>query len=286
MLTTFFILNPFLTYVLVGIFSLIIGSFLNVVIYRLPRVLEEEYTRNCQTLLNLPTQATQSINLCFPRSFCPNCTHFIRAWQNIPLISYLWLRGRCKQCQHRISWHYPLVEAFCMGLSLFSLFHFGLNLTFFFVLLFIWLMIPLCFIDLQHQILPDSLTLSLLWMGLIANTLSLFTTLPNAVLSTAGAYLFLWAFVKLFYVVTKKNGMGHGDFKLFAAFGAWFGWTQLPLILLMSSLIGAVVGISFLKITGKSHQTPIPFGPFLGFSGLVALFYGPSINHWYLMSFQ
>ena len=123
-------------------------------------------------------------------------------------------------------------------------------------------------------------------MGLIANTQSLFTTLPNAVLSAAGAYLFLWTFVKLFYLLTKKNGMGHGDFKLFAAFGAWFGWTQLPLILLMSSLIGAVVGISFLKITGKSHNTPIPFGPFLCFSGLIALFYGPSINHWYLISLR
>ena len=286
MLTTFFVLNPLIVYVFVGLFSLIIGSFLNVVIYRLPQMLQEEYQQNCQILLNLPTQNNQSINLCFPRSFCPNCRHLIPAWENIPFISYLLLRGRCKQCRHRISWHYPLVEALCMGLSLLALFHFGFNLTFFLTLLFIWLMIPLFFIDLQHQILPDSLTLSLLWMGLIANTQSLFTTLPNAVLSAAGAYLFLWTFVKLFYLLTKKNGMGHGDFKLFAAFGAWFGWTQLPLILLMSSLIGAVVGISFLKITGKSHNTPIPFGPFLCFSGLIALFYGPSINHWYLISLR
>jgi leader peptidase (prepilin peptidase) / N-methyltransferase len=284
MLTTFFVLNPLIVYVFVGLFSLIMGSFLNVVIYRLPQMLQEEYQQNCQILLNLPTQNNQSINLCFPRSFCVNCKHIISAWENIPFISYLLLRGRCKQCQHRISWHYPLVEALCMGLSLFALFHFGFNVTFFLTLLFIWLMIPLFFIDLQHQILPDSLTLSLLWMGLIANTQSLFTTLPNAVLSAAGAYLFLWTLVKLFYILTKKNGMGHGDFKLFAAFGAWFGWTQLPLILLMSSLIGAVVGISFLKITGKSHNTPIPFGPFLCFSGLIALFYGPSINHWYLLS--
>ena len=154
MLTTFFVLNPLIVYVFVGLFSLIIGSFLNVVIYRLPQMLQEEYQQNCQILLNLPTQNNQSINLCFPRSFCPNCRHLIPAWENIPFISYLLLRGRCKQCRHRISWHYPLVEALCMGLSLLALFHFGFNLTFFLTLLFIWLMIPLFFIDLQHQLPP------------------------------------------------------------------------------------------------------------------------------------
>ena len=245
-------------------------------------MLQAEYTSMCQTLLDLPCQPTQSVNLFFPRSFCPNCSRPIRAWENIPLLSYLLLRGRCSQCQQTIPWRYPFVEALCLALSLFALFNFGFNLTLIFALIFIWLLIPLCFIDLQHQILPDSLNLSLLWVGLIANTQSLFTTLPNAVLSAAGAYISLWLFIKLFYVVTGKEGMGHGDFKLFAAFGAWFGWTLLPLILLLSSMVGAVVGIIYLKTTGKCHKTPIPFGPFLCLAGLVALFYGQYINTWYL----
>lgn len=278
----FFLLNPAIVFFLVGLFSLTIGSLLNVVIYRLPLMLQAEYTSMCQTLLDLPSQPIQSVNLFFPRSFCPACSRPIRAWENIPLLSYFLLRGCCSQCQHPIPWRYPFVEALCLGLSLFALFNFGFNLTLIFALMFIWLLIPLCFIDLQHQILPDSLSLGLLWVGLIANTQSLFTTLPNAVMSAAGAYICLWLFIKLFYIVTGKEGMGHGDFKLFAAFGAWFGWTLLPLILLTSSMVGAAVGIIYLKITGKSHKTPIPFGPFLCFAGLIALFYGPWINNWYL----
>lgn len=282
MLAQFFLLNSVIVYVLVGVFSLTIGSLLNVVIHRLPRMLQNEYKRNCQLFLQLPAQSLSPINLFIPRSFCVNCKHTIKVLENIPILSFILLRGCCKHCKQPISWCYPFVEALCLSLSLFALFHFGFNLTFLFSLLFIWLIIPLCFIDLQHQLLPDSLTLSLLWVGLFANTQSLFTTLPEAVFSAAGAYLSLWAFVGLFYVITKKQGMGQGDFKLFAAFGAWFGWTQLPLILLLSSLMGAVVGISYLKLTGKSHKTPIAFGPFLGIAGLISLFYGQAVNNWYL----
>jgi leader peptidase (prepilin peptidase)/N-methyltransferase len=159
---------------------------------------------------------------------------------------------------------------------------FGFNLTLIFVLIFIWLLICLCAIDFQHQLLPDSLTLSLLWVGLIANTQSLFTTLPNAVLSAAGAYAALWLFIKLFYLLTGKIGMGNGDFKLFAAFGAWLGWTQLPMILLISSISGSIIGMIYLKSTHQTKETPIPFGPFLCLAGLISLFFGKAIVKWYL----
>ena len=276
------LIDPLVAYVFLGLFSLAVGSLLNVVIHRLPLMLQKEWRVECRLLLDLPEAPEKSVNLFFPRSFCPQCLKLIYAWQNIPILSFIFLRGRCHHCKHPIFWRYPLVEVLCMGLSLIAAWFFGFNATLVFACLFIWLLIPLCFIDLQHQILPDSLNLSLLWLGLIANTQSLFTTLPNAVLSAAGAYTGLWLFIKLFYLLTGKIGMGHGDFKLFAAFGAWFGWTQLPLILITASLSGAIVGIIYLKTTAKPHQTPIPFGPFLCIAGLLALFYGNAFWEWYL----
>ena len=265
-----------------ALFALAIGSLLNVIIYRLPLMLQAEYRNMCNSLSDLSDAPSPTINLFFPRSFCPKCHHKIRAFENIPLFSYLFLMGRCGQCKQAISWRYPCIELLYMILSLYSLYTFGFNQIFLFTLVFFALLIPMCFIDLDHQLLPDSLTQGLLWIGLIANTQSLFTTLPDAVLSAAGAYLSLWLFIKLFYLITGKIGMGHGDFKLFAAFGAWFGWSQLPLILLMSSLIGALIGIVYLKVSGKSHATPIPFGPFLCFAGIISLFFGPSIISWYV----
>ncbi len=275
------LIDPIAAYVLLGLFSLAMGSLLNVVIHRLPLMLQKEWRVDCRQLLDLPEAPEPSINLFFPRSFCPSCKKLVRAWQNIPIISYIFLRGRCFQCKQPISLRYPLVEALCMGLSLTAAYFFGFNLTLLFACLFIWIVIALCFIDLQHQLLPDGLSLSLLWLGLIANTQSLFTTLPNAVFAAAGAYLGLWLFIKLFYLFTGKIGMGHGDFKLFAAFGAWFGWTQLPLILITGSLSGAIMGIIYLSVTAKSHKTPIPFGPFLCMAALLALFYGNKIWAWY-----
>ena len=274
--------HPLLAYTLLGLFSLIVGSFLNALIYRLPLMLQTEWRTECRVLLQLPAEPESKINLCYPRSFCPNCKKMIRAWQNIPLLSYIFLKGRCGQCKQPISLRYPLIEALCMSLSVIAAWCFSFNPTLLFALLFIWILICLCFIDLEHQLLPDSLCLSLLWLGLIANTESLFTTLPNAVLSAAGAYLFLWILIKVFYLCTGKIGMGHGDFKLFAAFGAWFGWTQLPLILIASSLSGAITGLIYLKLTGKPRNTTIPFGPFLCIAGLVSLFYGEQIMSWYL----
>ena len=261
-------------FLFLGLFSLLVGSLLNVIIYRLPIMLKMEWRTDCCELLDLPKPKSQQINLFFPRSFCPSCKTMIRAWHNIPVISYCWLLGRCKHCHTAIPLQYPFIELLSMGLSLLAAWHFGFNLTLIFVLPLIWSLIILFFIDLKHQILPDSITLSLVWLGLIANTQTLFTSLPNAVYSATGAYLFLWLFIKLYYLVTGKIGMGNGDFKLFAAFGAWFGWTMLPFILIFSSFTGALIGFFYLKFNRKSTETPVPFGPFLCIGGLIALFLG------------
>lgn len=269
-------------YLFIALFSLAIGSLLNVIIYRIPLMLQAEWEENCCELLGTTSHKERSpLNLFFPRSFCPHCQALVNAWQNIPLFSYVLLRGRCYQCKQSISLRYPFIELLCMLLSLYATWHFGFTLQLPFVLVAIWLLICLFFIDVDHQLLPDNLTLSLLWIGLIANTQSLFAPLSVAVLSAAGAYLSLWVFIKLFYLVTGKVGMGHGDFKLFAAFGAWFGWQFLPLILLLASITGALIGLIYLKRTNQSKETALPFGPFLCCSGLIALFWGQKIIDWY-----
>lgn len=270
-------------YCAVALFSLAVGSLLNVVIYRLPIMLQREWRREYNELMNIKEEIfTPSLNLFLPRSFCPLCKKKINAWQNIPILSYLILRGRCRHCNQSISPRYPLIELGTMLLSLYSCWHFGFTWQLPFALGALWLLICLFFIDLDHQLLPDSLTLSLLWLGLIANTENLFASLPNAVLSAAGAYISLWVFIKLFYLVTGKIGMGNGDFKLFAAFGAWFGWMFLPLILLFSSIFGTLIGLFYLYLHDKSRETTIPFGPFLCGSGLVVLFWGQQVLNWYL----
>jgi len=192
------------------------------------------------------------------------------------------LRGRCRQCNEKISWRYPLIEGGTALLALLCACHFGQTPAFLFSLLFLFYAITIFFIDLDHQIIPDSLSLSLLWIGLIANTDAIFTDINVAVFSAAGAYIFLWIIIQLFYWITGKIGMGNGDFKLYAAFGAWMGWQLLPLILLMSSFIGAIVGIIYLRLSKQSKETPIPFGPFLIAAGFITLLYGQSIIQWYL----
>lgn len=275
--------SPWFIYLVIALFSLAVGSLLNVVIYRLPIMLQEEWKQQCCELFALKEEELKpSINLFFPRSFCPYCKSLVTAWQNIPIISYLFLRGRCHKCQHPISIRYPLIELFTLLLSMYASWHFGLTLQLPFALLGIWLLICLIFIDLDHQLLPDNLTLSFLWVGLIANTQNLFVPLPVAVISAVGAYISLWLFIKLFYLITGKIGMGHGDFKLFAAFGAWFGWYYLPLILLLSSITGALVGAIYLSVSKQSKETTIPFGPFLCMAGLVSMFLGKTIINWYL----
>lgn len=274
--------HPYFMYFTIGLLSLAVGSLLNVIIYRLPLMLEAEWRQEYFELMNIEEEKQQNINLFFPRSFCPSCKTMVKAWQNIPILSYLFLRGRCGQCKAPISIRYPLIELCTLLLSLYASWHFGFTLQLPFALIAIWFLICLFFIDLDHQLLPDSLTLSLLWLGLIANTANLFTPLPEAVLSAAGAYVGLWIFIKLFYLITGKIGMGNGDFKLFAAFGAWFGWKFLPLILLFSSIAGVIIGLLYLYLQDKSKDTTIPFGPFLCVAGLATLFWGPSILNWYL----
>jgi len=282
MILEFISVFPITSLVFFSLFSLAVGSLLNVIIYRLPLMLLSDWTNECQQLLTLPEKKQSTVNLFFPRSFCPSCKSTIPFWHNIPLVSYCLLSGRCHQCKTPISWRYPSIEALCLFLSLLAVWQIGLGITLLFVLIFIYIIICLFFIDIDHQLLPDNLTLSLLWLGLIANSQELFTTLPDAVFSAAGAYISLWLFIKLFYLLTGKIGMGNGDFKLFAAFGAWFGFAQLPLILLLSSTTGAIVGILYLKRTHQTKNTPIPFGPFLCVAGLVSLFYGKAILSWYL----
>ena len=271
MMNSFEIHDLFAAYLLLAVFALAIGSLLNVIIYRLPLMMFADWTNK-----------ENKINLFFPRSFCPHCKTTIPARQNIPLLSYCLQRGRCKSCQQSIAWRYPLVELASCLLSLFAAWHFGFNLNLFFALCFIWLLIALFFIDLEHQLLPDSLTLSLVWLGLLANTQSLFTSLSTAVFSTVLAYLSLRFFIYLYYLLRKKEGMGHGDFKLFAAFGAWFGWQLLPMILLMAALTGAIIGGVYLHSQQKTKDTPFAFGPFLCLAGLIALFWGKSLLDGYI----
>ena len=276
--------HPVVSYIFLTLFFLSVGSLLNVVSYRLPLMLNNEWLKECCSLLKLAsvTPGNKPVNLFWPRSFCPSCNTQLKSYHNIPLLSYLFLNGQCAYCKATIHWQYPLVELIVCLLSLFTVWWFGISWMGIFSLFFIWLLIPITIIDYKHQLLPDSLSLSLLWLGLIANTEALFTSLPNAVLSAAAAYVSLWLFIKLFYLLTSKVGMGNGDFKLFAAFGAWFGWAQLPLILLLASVIGSIYGITFLKLNKQSKETPIPFGPFLCFAGLVSLFFGNQIIAFYL----
>lgn len=271
-------------YFALAVFSLCVGSLLNVIIYRMPLMLTAQWKHQCCELLEIKEEKnTPSINLFFPRSFCPHCKTLVSAWQNIPIISYLFLMGRCHTCHESISIRYPLIELLTVILSLYASWHFGFTLMLPFLLVAIWILICLVFIDMDYQLLPDSLTLSLLWLGLLANTqYNIASSLTDAIYSAAGAYLALWIFIKLYYLITGKVGMGHGDFKLFAAFGAWFGWALLPLILLMSSITGAIVGIIYLKLNNKHADTTIPFGPFLCVSGLIALFWGHAIINSYL----
>lgn len=270
----FVTLHPIISLSILGIISLIVGSFLNVVIYRLPIMLIAQWRSESMELLHVTQDSHQpDLNLSFPRSHCQFCKHTIPAWHNIPIISFIFLRGKCSVCQHSIAWRYPLIELLSLSLALLAGYYFGFSLNLLFALPFLWLLLCLSAIDIQHQLLPDSLTLGLLWLGLIANTQNLFTTLPDAVLTAAGAYASLWLFIKLVYLLTGKVGMGHGDFKLFAALGAWFGWNSLLFILLVSSILGTIIGVIYLYLTGKNRETPIPFGPFLCIAGASYLFF-------------
>ena len=272
--------------------GLLVGSFLNVVIHRLPKMMEREWRMQCAELNEqLPNEknrnsgnaaAAPTYNLHTPRSACPHCGHQISALENIPLLSYLALRGKCRKCGGAISLRYPIVEAVSGILSAYAAWHFGFGLAAVAAILFIWALIALTFIDFDTQLLPDDITLPLLWAGIVFNMYGAFTTLNNSVVGAIAGYLVLWAVYWLFKLVTGKEGMGYGDFKLLAAIGAWLGWSLLPLVIMLSSVVGAVVGITLIIAARHGRNIPIPFGPYLAGGGLIALFWGQQLTQSYL----
>lgn len=267
----------------VAIYGLAIGSFLNVVIYRLPIMLDRQWQENAQLTLDLETnQNSESVSLTTPRSRCPHCSHPITAWENIPVISYLMLRGKCSACNASISVRYPLVELLTAVLSASIAWSFGVTATTLAGLVFIWALIPLALIDYDHQILPDTITLPFLWLGLLVNSFGIFTDLHSAVIGALAGYLSLWLVYQAFKLVTKKEGMGFGDFKLFAMLGAWLGWQLLPLAILLAAFSGAIIGGIYLSLSKHGRDHPIPFGPFLCVAGWVALIWGHDLVQAYL----
>lgn len=265
-----------------GVAGLIFGSFLNVVIHRLPIMMQRAWARDAALLDGREAAAGEAFNLMQPASHCPHCNHLIRAWENLPLLSYLLLRGRCSQCHSRISPRYPLMEAAAALLALAVAWQFGASLQTLYLTGFFWTLLTLTAIDIDHQLLPDSLTLPLLWCGLLININALLVPLADAVIGAASGYLALWCLYWAFKLVTGKEGMGYGDFKLLAACGAWFGWSSLPLIILLAAVVGAGVGITAIAVLGRDRQLPIPFGPYLCGAALVYGFWGEALMQWYL----
>jgi leader peptidase (prepilin peptidase) / N-methyltransferase len=269
---------------LAGLLGLCIGSFLNVVIHRLPKMMEQEWQAQCAELRGeSTTQEDEPLSLAKPSSRCPSCGHQITALENIPLISYLLiLRGKCSGCGSRISPRYPIIEAMTGLLSAYVAWHFGPTLQTVGALFLIWSLIALAAIDLDTQLLPDSITLPLLWLGLAFNLAGTYTDISTAVIGAMTGYLALWSVFWLFKLATGKEGMGYGDFKLLAALGAWLGWQMLPAIILLSSVVGAAVGITLIIATRHGRNVPIPFGPYLAAAGGIALFWGESLTRTYL----
>ncbi|MBL0680531.1 prepilin peptidase [Aeromonas dhakensis] len=278
---------PWLYFSLVFLFSLMIGSFLNVVIHRLPIMLEREWQAEYLSYFNPETQLQQEerYNLMVPRSACPHCDHAITAMENIPLLSWLWLKGRCRECHAPISPRYPLVELLTALLSLVVAATFPPSWGLLAALLLTWVLVALTFIDLDKMLLPDQLTLPLLWGGLLFNLAGGFVPLADAVIGAIAGYLVLWSLYWAFKLLTGKEGMGYGDFKLLAALGAWLGWQALPIVLLLSSLVGAIIGISLILLRNHHQNNPIPFGPYLAIAGWIALLWGDTITRWYLTTF-
>ena len=269
-----------------ALLGLCVGSFLNVVIHRLPRMMEQDWRQQCAELCGEncqnPASTVDKLTLSHPRSRCPACGHLIRALENIPVISYLLLRGRCAGCGQTISLRYPLVELASAILSAGAAWHFGPTWQTVGALCLIWALLALALIDLDTQLLPDSITLPLLWLGLAFNLHRHFVALDAAVIGAMAGYLSLWSVYWLFKLATGKEGMGFGDFKLLAALGAWLGWSLLPTIILLSSLVGASVGIGLIVFARHGRNVPIPFGPYLAAAGIIALFWGEQINRSYL----
>ena len=275
-------LDPTVFTLSLGVIGLLVGSFLNVVIHRLPKMMERDWRCQCAELRGEEVPDSEPLSLAKPRSRCPQCGHPISALENIPVISWIVLRGKCSACQTSISPRYPIVEALTGLLSAYAAAHFGYGWVAGGSLLLIWGLIALTFIDFDTQLLPDSITLALLWAGLLFNLFDTFTDLQSAVIGAMGGYLSLWSVYWGFKLATGKEGMGYGDFKLLAALGAWLGWQILPLTILLSSLVGAVFGIGLIMLAKRGRNVPIPFGPYLAAAGLLALFWGKELTQTYL----
>ena len=274
--------------IVTGLFSLLVGSFLNVVIHRLPLMMERQWRLDATEFLSAEGHAlpavedTGSYNLWTPRSACPECGHRITALENIPILSYLFLRGRCSECGTRIPLRYPLVEAATALLSVAVVWHFGFTWQAGAALLFTWALLALSVIDIRTTLLPDSITLPMLWLGLVLNLGGVFTDTASSLMGAVAGYASLWILYHGFRLLTGKEGMGFGDFKLFAMIGAWLGWQFLPLVILLASLVGAVVGIALILFQGRDRAQPIPFGPYLAAAGFIALLWGEPIMSLYL----
>ena len=266
----------------VGLLGLLVGSFLNVVIHRLPRMMENDWKNQCAELRGETPEEEEPLSLVRPRSRCPNCGHQISALENIPILSWLVLRGKCSDCRAPISPRYPLVEALTGLCSAGAAAYFGYGWVLLGALLLIWSLITLTFIDADTQLLPDSITLPLLWAGLCFNLFGTFADLTSAVIGAMVGYLSLWSVYWGFKLITGKEGMGYGDFKLLAALGAWLGWQMLPLVILLSSLVGAAVGIVLIILARHGRHVPIPFGPYLAAAGMIALIWGKDLTQMYL----
>ncbi len=276
--------QPFVFHATVILSGLIVGSFLNVVIHRLPVMLEREWRSQCAELHAEAGSAGQEppYNLITPPSTCPACGHRIRAWENIPLISYLFLRGRCSHCATPIGLRYPLVELAAALMALVVAWHFGSGHQAMAGMVLSWVLLVLAVIDLRTQLLPDVITLPTLWLGLLLSLVPVFADTHAAVIGAVAAYLSLWLVFQGFKLLTGKEGMGYGDFKLFALLGAWLGWQALPVVILLSTVIGAAVGIGMILVRGHDRQIPIPFGPYLAGAGWVAMLWGEDLTRWYL----
>ncbi|MEA1889172.1 MAG: prepilin peptidase [Pseudomonadota bacterium] len=276
----------------ISVLGLFVGSFLNVVIYRLPLRLQHEWRTECREFLKLDSSSIEKKkekeepappeNIFTSRSHCPHCGHMITALENVPVLSYLILRGRCSECSAHISARYPAIEILSAILSGLVAWKFGLTPALPFLLVLVWTLVALSFIDFDHKLLPDKLLLPVLWLGLLVNSQGLITDINSSLYGVVAGYLSLWFVYQAFKLLTGKEGMGYGDFKLLALIGAWLGWQMLPLVILLSSLVGAVIGILGILILGRDRQLPIPFGPYLSIAGLIALLWGQQIIDGYL----
>ncbi len=271
--------------VIAGILGLMVGSFLNVVIHRLPLMMEYEWRSQCAVLLeHLPRELPETFNLMTPRSRCPNCAHQISALENIPIFSYIILKGRCRYCDMPISFRYPLTELVSSATAVVVAVHFGFSAAALSAFVLSWGLISLCGIDIETQLLPDTIVIPMLWAGIVVNYFNVFVSLEEAVFGAVFGYLSLWTVFWIFKLATGKDGMGYGDFKLLALLGAWLGWEILPIVIVLSSIVGAGVGIGLILFFSHDKSKPIPFGPYLAVAGWIALLWGDEITAQYLYS--